>query len=136
MGNPKRQDETLVETSMPLWFEVLIDYYNKRVPFRLVDDALLGIDPKTQTLVDMAGKLDKYPIINNQVTLAIGQIVLGFVVAAPYRFDEMERFEVRCIQFLVGALICIWPTRKIITLFLAKPHDVAPDADGLRLSWR
>jgi hypothetical protein len=54
------ENEEIVRTSQAGWLDTLAATYRKQMPALLIDDADLGIDPASQTLLDMA-KTAKLP---------------------------------------------------------------------------
>ncbi len=63
-----------IRTSNPDWFRDVCKSYKGRVPFTLIDDAKLGIDPRLQSALEMGikGRLSRHEILACFLSLGLG----------------------------------------------------------------
>ena len=66
-----------IRTSQPGWFPRLARAYRDRKPLLLVDDANVGIDPQSQSLVSMGIKAGLSPADWVAVGVAVGVSAAG-----------------------------------------------------------
>jgi hypothetical protein len=79
-----RGQPLVIRTSVAGWMSELAKAYRSKTPLELVDDALVGIDPRSQTILDMGrkGRLTAQEWTGVLVTLGVASVGAWLLVMA------------------------------------------------------
>ncbi len=126
---------TTIRTSETGWLPRLTRAYRERAQVELIDDAVVGVDPATQSLLQMglAGRLTRREW--TAVAVAGGMTVLG---AAMVVLAVMDPDPTSKLGLLVGsgALLALtggFQTIRLLTRL--KPPSIRVGRDGVHIDW-
>lgn len=126
----------VVRTSETDWLARLTRAYRERAEVELVDDAGIGIDPATQTLLQMglSGKLTRREW--SAVAVSGGMTVLGaaMVVLAIIDPDPTSKLGLLVGSGALLALTGGFQTIRLLTR--QKPPSITVSAKGIHIDWR
>jgi hypothetical protein len=126
----------LIRTSESLWLARMADAYKQRVAFTLLDDAATGIDPRGQTLLEMAthARLSKREIVGASTAAGVGVVGIAMIVAA---FIDPEPTSKLLLVILSGATLVLsggFAAYSVITK--QKPPNVSVHVGGFDVTWQ
>lgn len=125
----------VIRTSDEKWVSKLHDAYSQRVPVTVVDDAKWGIDPTTQTILEMGRKagLTYNEWVAVLVSLGISGAGVGMVVLAFLDPEPTTKLGL----LVGGGVLCVLTGgfAAIRTLTNQKPPCVKVTPNGFELSW-
>lgn len=126
----------IVRTSEVDWLAKLTRAYRNHAEVELVDDAGIGVDPATQTLLQMGltGKLTRREW--SAVAVAGGMTVLGaaMVVLAIVDPDPTSKLGLLVGSGALLALTGGFQTIRLLTRL--KPPSITVSAKGIHIDWR
>lgn len=126
----------IVRTSEVDWLAKLTRAYRNHAEVELVDDAGIGVDPATQTLLQMGltGKLTRREW--SAVAVAGGMTVLGaaMVVLAIADPDPTSKLGLLVGSGALLALTGGFQTIRLLTRL--KPPTITVSAKGIHIDWR
>lgn len=126
----------IVRTSEVDWLAKLTRAYRNHAEVELVDDAGIGVDPATQTLLQMGltGKLTRREW--SAVAVAGGMTVLGaaMVVLAIADPDPTSKLGLLVGSGALLALTGGFQTIRLLTRL--KPPSITVSAKGIHIDWR
>jgi hypothetical protein len=128
-------DEALIKTSDQRGLERLARAYKDRVPVSLVDDANVGIDPSTQTILQIArvAGLSAREIAGAAVALGMSAAGVTMVVLAFLDPEPTSKLGL----LIGGGVTCLlgggFSAIKILTR--EKPPKVTVTRSGLKIEW-
>lgn len=126
----------IVRTSEVDWLAKLTRAYRNHAEVELVDDAGIGVDPATQTLLQMGltGKLTRREW--SAVAVAGGMTVLGaaMVVLAIADPDPTSKLGLLVGSGALLALTGGFQTIRLLTR--QKPPSITVSAKGIHIDWR
>lgn len=132
---PSPQPALTIRTSEPGWLPRLTAAYRSHAQVDLVDDAALGIDPGTQSLLQMglAGKLTRREW--TAVAVAGGMTVFGasMVVLAILDPDPTSKLGLLVGSGALLALTGGFQTIRLLTRH--KPPSISIDSTGIHIDW-
>lgn len=127
-------DKEMVRTSRADWLGRLAQVYRKRRPALLVDDAGLGIDPASQTLLDMAKKarLSKQELA---AVCALGMSATGItmIVLAVVDPEPTSKLGLLIAGGAVSLLGGGFTAIRILTKH--NPPNVKITPEGIEIAW-
>ena len=128
-------DSLTVRTSQPDWFKALANVYKNRQPVLLIDDAGLGVDPASLTLLQMAREVRLSPREISGVCVALGMSAAGITMVILAFVDPEPTSK---LGLLVGSgVICLlcggFGAIRILTNL--KPPNVRVTARGMEIAW-
>jgi len=122
-------------TSEKGWLTRLAGAYRNRLPVRLVDDARVGIDPKSQNLVAMGlrARLTATEWVAVGISLGLSAAGVGFVVLA---FLDPEPTSKLGLLVGGGALCALTGGVSAVGILISRrPPNIQVDGNGFRISW-
>lgn len=126
---------TTIRTSEPDWLPRLTRAYRERGQVELIDDASLGIDPATQSLLQMglAGKLTRREWTG--VAVASGMTVFGasMVILAVIDPDPTSKLGLLVGSGALLALTGGFQTIRLLTR--QRPPSITVSRSGIRIEW-
>ena len=135
-SEPQRQLATAtIRTSEAGWLARLTQAYRERAQVELIDDAALGLDPATQTLLQMGltGRLTRREW--TAVAVAGGMTVMGaaMVVLAVIDPDPTSKLGLLVGSGALLALTGGFQTIRLLTRL--KPPSITITAKGIHIDW-
>lgn len=129
------KDESTIRTSQPGWFERLAKVYKDRLPVLLVDDAHVGIDPKSQSLVAMGIKAGLSVTDWAAVGVAVGVSAAGMVMVVIAFLDPEPTSKLGLL--VGGGAVCVLSggLTAVAVLTRRKPPTIMLGAGGFKISW-
>lgn len=126
---------TTIRTSEKDWLPRLTRAYREHTDVQLIDDAALGVDPATQSLLQMglAGKLTRREW--TAVSLSAGMTVFGagMIIAAIVDPDPTSKLGLLVAS---GALLALTGGFQTIHLLTRqKPPSITISARGVHIDW-
>jgi hypothetical protein len=127
--------DAAIRTSQPGWFESLARAYRDRVPVRLVDDAKVGIDPRTQSLAAMGIHARLGPAEWAAVGVALGVSAAGMVMVVLAFLDPEPTSKLGLL--VGGGAVCVLSggLSAVAVLSRRKPPTIELGRDGFRIRW-
>ncbi len=124
-----------IRTSEKGWLTRLAAAYRGRTPVHLVDDAKVGIDPQSQTLVAMglSARLSPTDWVAVGVSLGLSAAGVGFVVLAFLDPEPTSKLGL----LVGGGAICALTggVSAVGILIRRRPPNIVVDGKGFRISW-
>lgn len=124
-----------IRTSEPDWLSRLTAAYRAHAEVELLDDAGLGIDPATQSLLQMglAGKLTRREWTAVAVTGGMTLFGAGLVIAAILDPDPTSKLGLLVGSGALLALTGGFQTVRLLTR--QKPPNITISAKGVHIDW-
>jgi hypothetical protein len=122
-------------TSEKGWLTRLAGAYRNRQPVRLVDDAKVGIDPKSQNLVAMGlhAQLSATEWAAVGISLGLSAAGVGFVVLA---FLDPEPTSKLGLLVGGGALCALTGGVSAVGILISRrPPNIQVDGNGFKITW-
>jgi hypothetical protein len=132
---PPPEPDAVIKTSEREWLGRLARAYRERTPVTLVDDAHVGIDPRSQTLVAMGASARLSPAEWAAVGVSVGLGAAGvlFVVLA---FLDPEPTSKLGLLVGGGALCALTGGASAIGILTRRrPPNIEVDGKGFRIRW-
>ncbi len=124
-----------INTTEKDWLKKLAEFYKRKVPFTLVDDANLGINPDFQSLLQM-GKKAGVPAkdwIGVLVSLGLSTFGAYMVAAAILDPEPTSKLE---LMILSGAILTFSGGMMAIKILTkVKPPKVSVNQNGFTVEW-
>lgn len=134
MSNPALQVAT-IRTSEPNWLSRLTRAYREQAPVEIVDDAEVGIDPASQSLLQMglAGRLTRREWTG--VAVSGGMTVFGatMIVLAILDPDPTSKLGLLVGSGALLALTGGFQTVRLLTRM--KPPNIRITREGIHIEW-
>ena len=134
MSNPALQVAT-IRTSEPNWLSRLTRAYREQAPVEIVDDAEVGIDPASQSLLQMglAGSLTRREWTG--VAVSGGMTVFGatMIVLAILDPDPTSKLGLLVGSGALLALTGGFQTVRLLTRM--KPPNIRITREGIHIEW-
>jgi hypothetical protein len=126
---------TTIRTSEKDWMARLTAAYRQRAAVELVDDAAVGIDPATQSLLQMgvAGRLTRREWTAVSVSAGLTVFGAGLVVAAILDPDPTSKLGLLVGSGALLALTGGFQTIRLLTRL--KPPNITISAKGIHIDW-
>lgn len=128
-------EETLIRTSEEKWLERLARAYRERLPVFLKDDAKVGIDPSSQTLLQLArsARMSARELAGVAVSLGMSAAGATMVVLAFVDPEPTSKLGL----LVGGGLTCVlgggFSAIRILTR--EKPPNVRVTPGGFEIAW-
>lgn len=131
------QDEHLeiVRTSQPRWLDALARNYKARSPVLLIDDAGIGLDPGSQTLLLMAkhAGLSQREVAGACVAAGMSAVGIAMIVLA---FIDPEPTSKLGLLVAGGTVCTLYGGFSALRIFTRHtPPNVSVGAHGIEISW-
>jgi hypothetical protein len=124
-----------IRTSAHGWLTELSKAYRQRQPVRLVDDAQIGIDPQSDTLLTMGRKANLTARDWTAVLICLGVSAAGAYLLVMAILDP-EPFSKIGLALVTGAvLIGSGGFLAVRVLTKIKPPKIKVAMDGFEISW-
>jgi hypothetical protein len=124
-----------VRTSEKGWFGKVARAYRERTPMLIVDDAKVGIDPATDSLVSMGLKAGLSPAEWTAVAVSIGISAAGVTMVVLAFLDPEPTSKLGLL--VGGGAVCVitggFSAIRILTNL--RPPNVEVSPGGIRISW-
>jgi hypothetical protein len=125
-----------IRTSEQGWLEKYAKACKNRTDCVLVDDAEIGIDPKTQTILQMGkqARLSRRELGAVLVSLGMSGVGIGIIVAAIYDPEPTSKLGL----LIAGGATCIigGGLTAIRTLTHVRPPTVTVSKVGFKIDWK
>jgi len=130
-----RGPDTTILTSQKGWFERLAKAYRDRQPVLLVDDARVGIDPQSQSLVSMGIRAGLSPTDWAAVGVSMGMSAAGVLMVVLAFLDPEPTSKLGLL--VGGGAVCVLTggLTAIAVLTRRKPPNIEVSAGGFKISW-
>jgi hypothetical protein len=125
----------IIRTSEKGWLTQLAHAYRGRKPVSVIDDAMVGIDPQSQTLMAMGlnARLSVTDWVAVGVSLGLSAAGVGFVVLA---FLDPEPTSKLGLLVGGGALCALTGGVSAVGILVRRrPPNIQVDGKGFRISW-
>ena len=132
---PAPRGDAVIRTSEKDWLARLTRTYREHLQVELIDDAGIGIDPATQSLLQMglAGGLTRKEW--SAVAVSGGMTVFGAVMVVMAILDP-EPTSKLTLLVASGALLALTGGLQTIRLLTRqKPPNIIVSARGIRIEW-
>jgi hypothetical protein len=133
-GDAETPDST-IRTSQKGWFERLATAYRDRQPVLLVDDARVGIDPMSQSLVAMGIRAGLSPADWAAVGVAVGMSAAGVMMVVLAFLDPEPTSKLGLL--VGGGAVCVLTggLTAVAVLTRRRPPNIEMSAGGFKISW-
>lgn len=125
----------IVRTSEPRWLDALARNYKDRTPVLLVDDAGVGIDPGSQTLLLMAKQagLSQREVAGACVAAGMSAVGITMIVLAFLDPEPTSKLGL----LVAGGTVCtLYGGFSALRIFTKHtPPNVRFSARGIEISW-
>jgi len=129
------KENLTVRTSEPDWLKALAVIYKSRQPALIIDDAGLGFDPASYTLLQMAKDVGLSHRELAGVCVALGMSATGIVMVVLAFVDPEPTSKLGLL--VGGGVICVlgggFGALRILTNL--KPPNVRVTARGIEIAW-
>jgi hypothetical protein len=129
------EPDSTIRTSDTGWLTRLAAAYRGRIPVRLVDDALVGIDPQNQSLVSMgiSARLRPAEWVAVGVSLGLSAAGIGFIVLAFLDPEPTSKLGL----LVGGGALCAFTggLSAVGILTRRRPPNIEVDRNGFRIRW-
>lgn len=128
-------ERTTIKTSEEGWLATLARAYREKQPVLLVDDAKVGIDPTSQTILQMGRNAGLRKEEWVAVLIALGMVGAGIALALAAIFDPEPTSKLGLL--IAGGFVCIvgggFSAIRILTK--EKPPTVQVTRLGIQIRW-
>lgn len=127
--------ELIIRTSEKGWYATLARAYKDKTPALVIDDANVGFDPTSDSLLDIArkGALGAREIAGACIALGISVVGVGLLVAAILDPEPTSKLGLLVtggiILTVTGGSTAVW------ILTDRKPPNVKVGPKGVEISW-
>jgi hypothetical protein len=129
------QDKQVIKTSTVGWLESLAKAYKERQAVILQDDAQIGIDPKSDTLLRMVLKAKLSPREIAGVVISLGVSVLGAWLVVMAVLDPEPYSKVAAVIATGAAMVLGGGFLAVRILTDVKPPNVVVGPRGFEIYW-
>lgn len=132
---PDSEADTTIRTSQPGWFPRLAQAYRDRKPVLLVDDANVGIDPQSESLVTMGIKAGLPPADWAAVGVAVGVSAAGVLMVVLAFLDPEPTSKLGLL--VGGGAVCVLTggLTAVGILTRRRPPTIEMSAGGFKIKW-
>jgi hypothetical protein len=124
-----------IKTSQQGWLQELSKSYREQKPVRIVDDAHIGIDPQSDSLLTMGWKAKLTVREWFAVAISLGVSVAGAYLLVVAIVDE-EPFSKIAVALITGAvLLGSGGFMAVRILTKIKPPNIKVAGDGFEINW-
>jgi hypothetical protein len=133
-AQPEDPDST-IRTSQPGWFERLARAYRDRKPVLLVDDAQVGVDPRSQSLVAMGIRAGLSAADWTAVGVAVGVSAAGMVMVVLAFLDPEPTSKLGLL--VGGGAVCVLSggLTAVAILTRRRPPNIEVGPRGFGIKW-
>jgi len=132
---PDADASATIRTSQPGWFQQLAAAYRDRQPVLLVDDAHVGIDPQSQSLVGMGIKAGLSAADWAAVGVAVGVSAAGMMMVVLAFLDPEPTSKLGLL--VGGGAVCVLTggLTAVAVLTRRRPPNIEVSPAGFKISW-
>ncbi|HEY9596009.1 MAG TPA: hypothetical protein VHE79_16125 [Spirochaetia bacterium] len=133
---PEPEDPaSTIRTSQPGWFERLARAYRDRSPVFLVDDAHVGVDPRSQSLVAMGIRAGLSPTDWAAAGVSIGVSAAGMVMVVLAFLDPEPTSKLGLL--VGGGAVCVLSggLTAVAILTRRRPPNIEVGPRGFKIRW-
>jgi hypothetical protein len=134
---PEKIDDenTTIRTTQPGWFARLAKAYREKTPVLLVDDAHVGVDPQSQSLVSMGIKVGLSPADWAAVGVAVGVSAAGVLMVVLAFLDPEPTSKLGLL--VGGGAVCVLTggLTAVGILLRRRPPNIEVSARGFKINW-
>ncbi len=124
-----------IKTSENAWFKKMAKYYKKRIPFEIIDDGNVNINPVFDTLLEMGKKADISPKELVGVLIALGTSSFGAFMIRSAILDPEPTSKLG-LMVISGALLVVTGGITAIRILTGlKPPKVTVNKNGFTVEW-
>jgi len=129
------ESQSTIRTSQQRWFERLAKAYRDRQPVLLVDDAGVGIDPQSQSLVAMGIRAGLSVADWTAVGVAVGMSAAGMMMVVLAFLDPEPTSKLGLL--VGGGAMCVLTggLTAIAVLTRRRPPNIEMSTGGFKISW-
>jgi hypothetical protein len=134
-GSGHEEHPEIVKTSQPRWLDALARNYKDRTPVLLVDDAGIGLDPGSQTLLLMAKQagLSQREVAGACVAAGMSAVGITMIVLA---FVDPEPTSKLGLLVAGGTVCTLYGGFSALRIFTRHtPPNVRLSTDGIEILW-
>jgi hypothetical protein len=131
---PEENDST-IRTSQPGWFPRLAKTYRDRTPILLIDDAAVGIDPQSQSLVAMGIRAGLSPTDWAAVGVAVGVSAAGVMMVILAFLDPEPTSKLGLLVGGGAACVLTGGLTAVGILTRRRPPNIEVSARGFKITW-
>ena len=124
-----------IHTSQPGWFPRLARAYRERSPVFLVDDANVGIDPESQSLVSMGIRAGLSPADWAAVAVAVGVSAAGVMMVVLAFLDPEPTSKLGLLVGGGAACVLTGGLTAVGVLTRRRPPNIEMTPSGLKITW-
>ena len=131
----EREDVVTLRTSEQGWFPRLAQAYRERTPVVLVDDARVGIDPRSQSLVAMGIRAGLSPADWTAVGVSAGVSAAGVLMVVLAFVDPEPTSKLGLL--VGGGAVCVLTggLTAVGILTRRRPPNIEVSARGFSIHW-
>jgi hypothetical protein len=124
-----------IQTSEKSWFTRLARAYKTRTPVLLIDDAKVGIDPQSQSLVAMGVRAGLSPTDWAAVGVSIGISAAGITMVVLAFFDPEPTSKLGLL--VAGGAVCVLTggLTAVGILTRRRPPNIQVSPSGFNIRW-
>jgi hypothetical protein len=130
-----QEESGTIRTSQPGWFERLARAYRDRRPVLLVDDARVGIDPKSQSLVSMGIRAGLSVADWVAVGVAVGMSAAGMMMVVLAFMDPEPTSKLGLLVGGGAACVLTGGLTAVAVLTRRRPPNIEVSPAGFKISW-
>ena len=132
---PPTGDESVIRTSEKNWFARLAAAYKTRTRVLLIDDARVGIDPQSQSLVAMGVKAGLSPTDWAAVGVSVGISAAGVTMVVLAFLDPEPTSKLGLL--VGGGAVCVLTggLTAVGILTRRRPPNIEVGARGFTIRW-
>jgi hypothetical protein len=129
------ETDSTIRTSQQGWFQRLAKAYRDRLPILLVDDARVGIDPQSQSLVAMGIKAGLSAADWTAVGVAVGISAAGMVMVVLAFLDPEPTSKLGLL--VGGGAVCVLTggVTAVAVLTRRRPPNIEISPAGFKITW-
>ena len=124
-----------IRTSQPGWLARLARVYRDRKPVFLLDDANVGIDPQSQSLVSMGIRAGLSPADWVAVGVAVGISAVGVMMVVLAFLDPEPTSKLGLLVGGGAACVLTGGLTAVGILTRRRPPTIEMSAGGFKITW-
>ena len=129
------ENDSTIRTSQPGWFPRLAKAYHDRTPILLVDDAGVGVDPQSQSLVAMGIRAGLSPADWAAVGVSVGVSAAGVMMVILAFLDPEPTSKLGLLVGGGAACVLTGGLTAVGILTRRRPPNIEVSARGFKITW-
>ncbi len=128
-------EQSTIRTSQKGWFALLASAYKTRTPVLLVDDAKVGIDPQSQSLLAMGIRAGLSPADWTAVGVSVGVSAAGITMVVLAFLDPEPTSKLGLL--VGGGAVCVLTggMTAVGILLRRRPPSIEVSRRGISIRW-